>query len=318
MNWVGATRPSGSALNVGISIGKMASSCTGSDCKQQQYLISRTWVAKDACDNIAIGTQKINVRDTKAPVFNTSPANITVECGTIPSIPTLTATDCDATPTIVLVSDVSTKTTNSTCTDKNYTVTRTWSATDNCGNVSNHTQVITVVSAPDVTIASNGIEACVGATVSLTSAITCQTGTAQTYQWQSSLNGVTYTNIPSATSATYDALALGVTTYFKLIVTQGGCSSVSTPIKVTVAPKPVVDISANNLSICTDGTAIISTSFTGGLGTCTIIWQKSVNNGVTWTTIAGQNGNTLSTGKLDTTTKYQSFIQCTGLGCCSN
>jgi hypothetical protein len=46
-------------------------------------------------------------------------------------------------------------------------------------------------------------------------------------QWQSSNNNSTYTNIPSATSATYTAVNLTSTTFYKVVVTSGGCAPVT-------------------------------------------------------------------------------------------
>lgn len=48
-----------------------------------------------------------------------------------------------------------------------------------------------------------------------------------TIQWQSSNNNSTYTNIPSATSATYTAVNLTSTTFFKVVVTNGSCAPVT-------------------------------------------------------------------------------------------
>ena len=61
------------------------------------------------------------------------------------------ATDnCDATPTLNLVSDV---TTPGNC-PGTYSVTRTWTANDGCGNATNRSQVITVIdtTAPVITV----------------------------------------------------------------------------------------------------------------------------------------------------------------------
>ncbi|MFT7344966.1 MAG: hypothetical protein ACI9XP_001559, partial [Lentimonas sp.] len=74
-----------------------------------------------------------------APVLSAAPDNITVECSAVPSAATITATDnCDAPE--VLYNEV--RTNGATAND--YTLTRTWTATDVSGNSSSQTQVITV------------------------------------------------------------------------------------------------------------------------------------------------------------------------------
>ena len=58
----------------------------------------------------------------------------------LPSAPTVTATDnCDASVSVTM-NEVRT---NGSCTDS-YILTRTWTATDNCGNTSTASQVISV------------------------------------------------------------------------------------------------------------------------------------------------------------------------------
>jgi hypothetical protein len=97
-------------------------------------VITRTWTATDACGNTAQSTQLITVVDTTAPVLAGCPADTTVECDAVLPAATPTATDnCDSTPTITL-SETSTKTSNGSCSDQNYIITRTWTATDACGN----------------------------------------------------------------------------------------------------------------------------------------------------------------------------------------
>ncbi|MEZ4800189.1 MAG: T9SS type A sorting domain-containing protein [Flavobacteriales bacterium] len=115
------------------------------------YQLVRTWTAVDNCSNMVTATQTITVVDTTAPEFVNAPANVTVECGQVPSVPTVEANDaCDS---MVDVEFFEMSTTGCP-----YTITRVWAAFDDCGNTATHTQVITVVDtqAPYVV---NGVEA---------------------------------------------------------------------------------------------------------------------------------------------------------------
>lgn len=68
-----------------------------------------------------------------------------------------------------------------------------------------------------------------------------------TYQWQSSATGVagSYVNVGGATAATLVVPLATVTTWYQLAVTcgSGPSTGISTPVKVTVNPKPVVTVS---------------------------------------------------------------------------
>src|SRR5678816_3849152 len=104
------------------------------------YSITRTWTATDACGNTSTATQTINVQDVTPPVISALPAVSTIDCNQTPSWTTPTATDlCDANPTLTF-NDV---TTAGNCTG-NYSITRTWTATDACGNTTTATQTINV------------------------------------------------------------------------------------------------------------------------------------------------------------------------------
>ncbi|MCZ7556546.1 MAG: hypothetical protein M5R41_09110 [Bacteroidia bacterium] len=107
----------------------------------QNYSVTRTWRATDLWGNTAVCSQTIFVVDTQAPVINnTPPTPLTVECNAVPTAPTLTATDnCDPNP-VVTYGETRT---NGPCLDT-YTLTRTWTATDACGNTSVFVQTINV------------------------------------------------------------------------------------------------------------------------------------------------------------------------------
>ncbi len=86
-------------------------------------------------------TASVTITDTIPPVLDGVPADVTVECASIPEPATVTATDnCDSSPTLNYIESR----TDGSC-PSDYTLTRTWSATDGCGNQTIATQTITVV-----------------------------------------------------------------------------------------------------------------------------------------------------------------------------
>ena len=102
------------------------------------YKIHRNWTASDACGNTAVATQVITVTDTQAPVLNGVPANITVTCAQIPAPPVVTASDaCNGTTSVDFQENVIT----GGCP---YSIIRTWTSADACGNIATATQTITV------------------------------------------------------------------------------------------------------------------------------------------------------------------------------
>ncbi|MCB0631307.1 MAG: T9SS type A sorting domain-containing protein [Lewinella sp.] len=106
------------------------------------YTIVRTWTFTDDCGNSTSVSQTITVKDTEAPVAPEPPADITIQCtDDIPDQVDLTATDnCDGD---ITVSPDEVATEPEIC-DNNYTITRTWTFTDQCGNSSSVSQLITV------------------------------------------------------------------------------------------------------------------------------------------------------------------------------
>ena len=106
------------------------------------YVISRTWLATDNCSNASSCLQTITVQDITPPVI-TCPANLTISCenSSAPAATgTATATDnCTASPIITYTDAI----TPGSCIN-NKVITRTWRATDACGNFSTCNQNITV------------------------------------------------------------------------------------------------------------------------------------------------------------------------------
>ncbi|MBK9337259.1 MAG: HYR domain-containing protein [Lewinellaceae bacterium] len=125
-----------------------------------KYTLTRQWTATDACGNMRTAMQKITVTDTQKPAFVSVPANVTVQCDAIPPLTMPTATDnCAAEVTITYIGETRT---NGTCLNR-YTLTRRWSAADNCGNAAmSVSQRITVVDngKPTLTVPADMTIAC--------------------------------------------------------------------------------------------------------------------------------------------------------------
>ena len=103
--------------------------------------IVRTWEAWDNCGNNSTSVQRIELRDTSAPVFSHVPQDELLSCAQSAALPVVTITDdCDPNPTLQIDSIVYT----SIC-DTLYHVVRRWTATDACGQVATISQRVLVV-----------------------------------------------------------------------------------------------------------------------------------------------------------------------------
>ena len=107
------------------------------------FNITRTWTATDECGNVATASQTLTVwPDTEAPTFTFVPGNQTIQCGEDVVFGTPTIVDnC----TELTVSEAVSST--GSC-PNGFTTTKTWTATDACGNTNVESQTITVIAAP--------------------------------------------------------------------------------------------------------------------------------------------------------------------------
>jgi len=108
----------------------------GSGCS---YTLLRTWQATDVCGNSATASRYIFVQDNEGPSLSDYPENVYLNCGAIlPPVPEITATDnCSE----LVEVNFSESTEDSAC----GTVTnRTWSSEDECGNVTEYTQILEI------------------------------------------------------------------------------------------------------------------------------------------------------------------------------
>ena len=111
------------------------------------------------------------------------------------------------------------------------------------------------VSSKTLTISPASVAGTIAITTSIAtgtnSATVSLTGSIGAVQWQSGTDGISFTNINSATSATYVASNITATTYYRAVVSNGVCSPVtSAMVLVTVPTAPT----ANAQALCAGST----------------------------------------------------------------
>jgi hypothetical protein len=110
-----------------------------SDGQSCPETITRTWTATDACGNSVSESQTITVNDTTDPELAGVPDDASYHCrADVPAPADVTATDnCDG----ALTPEFDEQSDGQSCPE---TITRTWLATDACGNSVSKSQTITV------------------------------------------------------------------------------------------------------------------------------------------------------------------------------
>src|SRR5207244_4624879 len=104
---------------------------------------TRTWQATDGCGNNSSCSQKVTVVDSTAPVITCSSTNKTVEQSKAWTFDSPTATDNSGSATITILSTVTNVIGHCGST---FDATRTWQATDACGNSSYRNKTVTISS----------------------------------------------------------------------------------------------------------------------------------------------------------------------------
>ena len=127
--------------NVTITFSDVLANGTGSACE----VLTRTWHAQDLANNIATCDQIISLVDTIKPVLSAYPPDETISCSTpLPAPATITATDnCSSLVTVQFDQDTI-NIAQGPCGQFTYTIVRTRTAVDDCGNTEIHSRLINV------------------------------------------------------------------------------------------------------------------------------------------------------------------------------
>lgn len=152
-------------------------------------------------------------------------------------------------------------------------------------------------------------------TTSVTLNASGYTSTGATYQWQSSPDGTSWTDIAGATSIPYSFTGITATTHYRLVVTctASGATAMSAGIVVTYTsvcgcvPLTAGVVSSSTSAACSTTVVTLSASGYTSTGT-TIRWQASYDN-VNWTDLPVTSASYIFTG-LGVTTYYRLKVTC--------
>ncbi len=117
------------------------------------YNVRFIWTATDDCGNTSTAVQTFQVRDTLGPVFTLVPAARTFRCDTF-VLPAAAVNGVDVAADdecSVVQPNITTQVTSNqnpdpaVCGHYNYQITRTFTATDDCGNTGTATQILNII-----------------------------------------------------------------------------------------------------------------------------------------------------------------------------
>ena len=129
------------ACDIMVNVMEVMPDTVAGDCPGE-YVVTRHFDAMDACGNVSQSSQTVIFTDTGSPEFDNVPGPVTIECDM--DLPTELPTaldDCSGPVDVVLFA------VDSVAGDcpQAWTVTRTFRATDACGNQADATQLVTIV-----------------------------------------------------------------------------------------------------------------------------------------------------------------------------
>ena len=179
------------------------------------------------------------------------------------------------------------------------------------------TNVVTISMNPVLLVGSISASQsiCAGTAPAQLAGVAPSNGTSPSYQWQSSLNNSTFTNVTGATTLNYQPGTLSAVTYYRQLQNATGtCTGPLATNVVTISMNPVLvvgSVSANQTIVAGNVPAQLAGTAPNGTSP-TYQWQSSLNN-VTFSNISGATTLTYQPGALTTTTYYRQSQNATGV-----
>ncbi|MFK8008923.1 MAG: proprotein convertase P-domain-containing protein [Saprospiraceae bacterium] len=153
--------------NCGVDFNSISTFNGSFDCDDVGNGNFVTTSAQDINSLTGFCSTNVTIVDNISPTLSGVPADVTVNCNAVPSVETGITADDNCSVVGIVFNETSTQVINpAICEFYNYQITRTWSATDVNGNLTEESQVITVQDVADPIFDSNSFPNTVAANAS--------------------------------------------------------------------------------------------------------------------------------------------------------
>jgi gliding motility-associated-like protein len=252
----------------------------------------------------------VSVTVNTIPTITVSPSSYTIVVGGSVTLTASGGSTYSWSPTTGLSNSNTSSVTASPSSTISYTVTGT--SAGGCSNTAVAT--VTVNAALSAGAIATDQTICVGATpASLTSTAAASGGIGTiNYQWETSADNSTWSNVASATSATYSPGAISVNTYFRRKASTSTDAPVYTSAVLITVQQSVGGSIAGSAIVCpgTNSTVLTLSGYTGSITK----WQSSLNSNFSAATDINSNTASVTVTNLNSTTYYRAVVT---LGSCT-
>ncbi|MFT3908988.1 MAG: M36 family metallopeptidase [Ferruginibacter sp.] len=184
-------------------------------------------------------------------------------------------------------------------------------------NATSNAAILTVSDPASITSQPNNFTACAGTDANF---VITASGTANSYQWQESTNGINFTDIAGATSATLTltavTAAMNNNVYHVVVSSCSPTDLTSANVTLTVNIPASFTTQPSNVTACAATDAVFTTLADGT--NVSYQWQVSTDGGINFTDITGATSSTLTVPAVNASmnnNQYHVIITnlCTGL-----
>ncbi len=145
------------------------------------------------------------------------------------------------------------------------------------------------------------------------------------FQWSSSSDNISWTDISASTGIEFQPSPLTSTTWFRRRTVSGECTSESVSVKITVLPLITNNTIAGGQTVCESDTPqplaqAAGQILAGGSGTYSYLWEQSTD-GITWSPAEGTSNRpdgTYQPPVMTRTMKYRRRINSGTNDCCTS
>jgi PKD repeat protein len=187
-------------------------------------------------------------------------------------------------------------------------------STSNNGCIDSGSRAVSILSNINAGVIGSNQSICYNTTPALITNTSTASGSIgpYSYQWQSSADSITFTDISGATGIDYQPGALTSNRWYRRAAkTTSGCGpSYSNVVRIKCGAILSAGTIGSPQTICFNGTGSalnFTATPTGALGTYTYQWQQSPDSS-TWSNISGQTGTTFTPTNVTSVTYYRSLV----------